>query len=395
MDTKFANKYTDIANIAFACDKIYKTNEYELEISPEEKQKRMEKDRRSTLKRFMSKNNPDWDPHNMFKNYGAFEQERQDPETGEVIPARVNTFKIANIPDTGSHSEINIRDRYTDMGVINPRKYVDTLELKKELLSAYNNVRNYLKKLDNEKDELDPDEYAQLSSYWKEKEKIIYTKYKEVLDIIRKIKDHTLDKIDTLTAELSEKKAKKLEEVQKLLDQAYKLSKTYDELKRKSDVWLGIADDSRTYDIRREKQVRDRRLKDLNTSIYNYIQDLESEKEHLKEIQNDVEGEEALELADQIKGDDTEEIENVIKDLETNLNQGLEQRDYIISVDTKEHLEKLKEFEDTLKALEDEIAKYKPIQAARKKAIKDAEAARDKRTTLDPALQNIIQFVAD
>ena len=394
LDTRFANKYTDIANIAFACDKIYKTNEYELEISPEEKHKRVEKSQRSTLKRFMSKNDPNWDPHNMFKNYGALEKERENPEGG-VIPAKINTFKIQDTPDTGSHKSKDIQSRYSDMGIIDPSKYMDTLRLKKELLLAYNDVRNYLKKLDSEKDELDPDEYAQLSSYWKEKEKIVYTKYKEVLDVIRKIKDHTLDKIDKLTAELSEKKAKKLEEVQKVLDQAYKLSKTYDELKKKSDVWLDIADDSRPYSVKREKQVRDRKLRDLNTSIYNYIETLENEEQQLKEIESKVEGQQALELMDQTQGNDTEEIKDIIKNLEKVIDQGLEERDYIISIDTKEHLEKLKEFENTLKTLEDEIAKYKPIQAARKKAIKDAEAARDKRTTLDPTLQDIIQFVTD
>lgn len=391
LDTKFANKYTDIANIAYACDKIYKTNEYDLLLSREEIEQRSEKGEQKELKRFMSSDHPDWDPHNMFKNYGRQEREMPDPRTGEVLPERTNTFKITNVPDTGSHLEKTIKNLASNSGVTHVDTYMRALQARKDLLRSYNNIRGYLKKLESEKDDLDQAEYISLRDTWKTKEQEVYKDYQNVTQYIRKLKTKTISQADSLSLDLSRRKAEKLEEVQKVLDKAYNLGKYYAQLKKKSDVTTGSNFETREFSQRAEKLGRERKLREINTKLKNVLSFLKETSEELEKINPNIDVD-AIENLDNYSEDEKARINN-LQHAQEELDQAIAARDEVIQVDVIEHLNRLKEIEQELKDLEDKIAEYRPIEAARKKAIKDAEAARDKKNTLDPALQNIVRFV--
>lgn len=268
-DCRYATKYSDVYTIIMIADKIYKTDEYEHEITPTTlsgrkikvarlnddgtpalddngnpiydivddtiQAKRDRAKRVSKMRSFVPSTDSRHELHQTAYNFGAeYESSEDDLEgTGDYYAANTNFMKyVPDTIDTGAHKSADKFNAVTKRKYYSGyQSYINALDAKAKAFKKYDYIRQGLKKLESERDLYDEDEYQQLYDSLLAEKNDAYKQYQAASLTVRKEKDKLLLKVDDLTIELNKRIKKVLTNTQKLKDREYSLYKDLTKLK--------------------------------------------------------------------------------------------------------------------------------------------------------------------
>lgn len=295
-----------------AADKIYWTDEYDKLISIEDRAKRSEKDAERVLYKAKTPDDPDYNPHKPYNN---------------LIRGKV--YKSKAIPDTGAHKN---NDLLTN------------------LYTNYDLARKALKKLENEKNTYEEEEYQELKTHLEAIKKQYLKEYEDYLKDLKNLSTKNIPEIPLFVHNFNAKIVSYTKVIQDALTTSY-------ELKNKIDSFL-------TKTVNTDPSVSND-LKRYKTLLSNIITQLKDDNQEIEDSEIRANKEE-----------DVEEIKRILSRME-------EYKENYVN----QHLAELASLENKLKNVNDTLAVHRPNTTARK-----ARIAAANRKELDQELLDIIDF---
>ena len=288
-DTKFANTYTDIANILSVANKIYKTDEYDHLIHPNDKATTRVISQSPT-----PKGSEIYDAHYPDNNI----------KTGKYV---IST----DILDTGDHRDPIQRIRSRINNHTGDESLSDDIEnyfAKKYLKEVlYNQIDGYngaLKALERNKDDYTQEEYQAKKDHYTLRRQKLFKQYNEVCVELRDLKNKIL---------VVDHTGQYLKARQKVLDFAVKLS----------DLRRNVYNTKKLLDAESTKVLATD--PDILYDFKQLLDELDTLEEEHKKLTDTVETDPDETLSDQEKAkiekslDTSEEAESIIKEIETTL----------------------------------------------------------------------------
>ena len=344
-------RYTPWQRVARNADLIYRTDEYDHEITPDSEagQRRQNNARFIQLPKPVDRQSPEFDAHNTYGNiYG------KNPENGRYAPVEL---------DTGAHdvkqafSDYNVRQSF--MPYIRAREEVKKFAASIERLSAA------LRKLEKDyaEDQIMEADYQRRKEKWSSELADNKVAYKAALLTLRKCKDKFERSIDEKSAQLATKLRLNIKEFAEALEKGHRLVSELENLRNTSI---------------RSKYATQYSFKNLYNALKNAIAHLEQAQEELANNQQDSN----LDAAG----------------AQENLEQRAAQYDYALREFTNwqdqqftAYVAEIDRLESEIKAIEAKLAELRPKAAAKKAE----RAAKNRTVEIDPALVDILDFDGD
>lgn len=386
-DTKYIKQYKELVDVIRLCDKIYKTDEYEYPLSPEEIAKREDKKNLMKVRRMMNTSDSDYNPHRKGDAFGGQESTpgptspNSNAPSTRYVPLKSNTFTRYNIADTGSHL---ISKRFAphieDAQLSN---YITSLYYREDVFKFYDDLKKYLKKLEvelteySEKDH-EYEEIKERIEEYKEMKKTAYGKYLAACEDVSKHKAKVLLTIDEGTSRFNRRMANFYDELQRLEEEFLKTRKKIEEIssfERAFDDLEKNNDDSLRY-------LRMQQIREINTMHYEIRDAIESAKKNGP--QDDME-------------DSTEDFISAINNEEESESKIIELFSYWSGIQNEaaeKHFKVITGLRGKLKELNQKLDDHLYVRTKIKKEKQDAlknDSVREKG--LDASLKNIVQFV--
>lgn len=399
-DVRFANKYSDIYTIIQIADKIYKTDEYEHEITdttptgkkvkvlktgPDGKPLRDEegniiydydiiddtiqqkRERGKEVHKFRSEipteiqdaegnwvPNPEHQTHAADYNFGGSEDRYSHSP---------NTKYGISIPDTGAHLSKDIYrvlNNVKSFDATEYYQYCSAVEEKKKLFKKYNYLRQALQKLEKEQELYDEAEFNDLRDSLIEKKAAAYKAYQDICLDVRKLKDKLILVFDNITSEINNNIKTFLRKIQAFKNQEYDVFRRHGELKGK-DIY--------------QTSSRLRQIKQEIASIDNDIQIYNKRKD---EILNKI-----TELQNQLQNQDVSIERAVAQSAEL-----LQQADKLSNEEIQSKFNRLDALEREMAEIQAEIDAMSPKQAQLRKA----KADKNKTKEIGSDLASVLDF---
>ena len=378
-DCRFANKYSDIYTIIQISDKIYKTDEYEFEITnttPTGKKIRvMRKD---------SDGNPVLDDNGniIYDTVDDTIQNRRNRNKSQVriqtvkgnddgyqIHNPASSLKTRYIPtqmDTGAHNPSNAYSwSYDVRSTLNP--YLNALNASKEAFKKYDYLRSYLKKVESEREFYDEEEYNDLVSKLKERKEEAYQAYLTTKAEEKKQKQKLILDIDNVTLSLNKRFINDIQKLDTNLKAQHKNNEQQSTLL--SQVVVTDSDE----------------VKDLERKIQRQKQKVEEEQQNLEQLKE--RKADLLRRIDEIK----QQIESGTVSLDEAVKRLQEVTDEMNTIsDTvmRKKFERIDQLKAEAESLQTELDELAPRAAADRAA----RAAKNKEKELDSQLSDILVF---
>ena len=393
-DVRFANKYSDIYTIIQIADKIYKTDEYQHEITdttptgkkikkvtvnPETGEETSEivddtikarRQRNKETKEFRTWvpnmiqdeqgnwiANPDHRDHAADYNFGG---DNADPYNFKNSKTP-NTKIAVSVPDSGAHAPREVfkaveQVKYFDYSEY--EEYCEKVEEKRELFKKYDYLRSAISKLQKEQDLYDESEFNDTLESLSKKKEETYKKYQDICLEVRKLRDKLVLVFDSITAAIN----KDIKEYLKLRQS--KVNKEYDVYK-KHQALMG-----------QEIYQTSPRLRELKKQIERYDEDINYYNQEKDRILKQLE-----QLQKQLKNQDIS-IEKAVAESA----KLLAEADKLSEEEVAKKYAQLDALKAEMIALQKEIADMSPTKG------KIKQSSEQPKKEMDPELAKMLNF---
>lgn len=381
-DCRYGNKYSDIYTIIQISDKIYKTDEYEHEITDEtptgKKIKVLRKD---------SNGNPVLDDEgnliydlvddtivakrarNKSFSYLRTLKGKDEPEYAIHKPSQnLKTKIIPNELDTGAHDIRRIASGSWELQN-QLSDYINAVTDSKKAFKEFDYIRRYVKKIESEREYFEDEaEYNELLQKLNARKDELYNVYLQCKKVEKSQKQKLILNISKISEEVNKNFVSNIEKLEKILTGVYNISQ------KQAELTLSIVTNDSP------------EVNELQARIKKQEEAINAEKENIRQLEekkNDL-----LRSLDLIK-QKIEEGSMSIEEASTKLNQIVSQMDQVSKEALENKFKRIDELKAEQESLQAELEELAPTSTAQRKS----RAAKNKEKELDSDLSDIVVFV--